>query len=170
MSDNDDKFRESFSKLIRDHAFSFFSWVFGILIVLVPSAIGAGFAINEKLTENNTAKVESLQAENTKLNEEIGKYKDVNNKSIYKTDSPLTTDQAATILDGEVTILVWSLSSYEVTFEFSFAGESSLSMDERYKNGDLTNRVEFEHEGKSYFIVVDDFDEEEVSFTVYEKE
>ena len=170
VTNRDEKFGNKLSALFKEYPFEFFIKLF---IPIFLFAGGSGMWLNEKFNDSKTVENESLKKENESLKKENEKLKeefDIDSNIIYETVTPLKENQSITLLKGEVTILITSISLDDVTFEFSYEGKSYLEMDERWKDGSERRRVPFENEGKSYFIVVNEINDEGVSFSVHFKE
>lgn len=145
------------------------------ILTLISVVIGTVWGINYTTYQDRS---EEVRNDNKRLTQEIKEMKNdlliytslnVEEGLIYQTDEYLYDDESISILNGEVTIIVSTIYEDSVNFEFSFLGKGIQSMSERWKEGSLSQRVEFEYKDKSYFIVVDKLKSGSVKFSVYKK-
>ncbi|MDA2233471.1 MULTISPECIES: hypothetical protein [Bacillus cereus group] len=170
MANRDEKFGNKLSALFKEYPLEF---LLKLCIPIFLFAGGGGIWLNERFNDSKVTENESLKKENESLkreNEKLKKEYDIDGNMIYETANPLKENQSITVLKGKVTILIHDIRPDAVTFEFSYEGKSNLEMDERWKEGSKIHRIPFEHEGKSYFIVVNEINDEGVSFSVHLKE
>lgn len=127
--------------------------------------------VNDATRDKN----ELLTEEVTKLEKEIKSLKSLNGDMqslyrdgiIFKTEKPMSNKDSVTFLNGKVILQVYEIYGDSVEFEFSFEGKQPTDPNERWKLGNIINRIPFEFEGKSYFILINSLNTHFVEFTVY---
>lgn len=151
------QFKDEISILFKNYPLEFISSV--IVAIILPTCSfmlwldDATRDKNELLQE----KIAKLESENKSLKLSTEEMQTLyNNSIIYQTEQPINKNESVVFLNGKV--------------EFSFEGKPQLEMNERWKEGSITNRIPFEFEGKSYFILINRLGVDNVDFSVYLKE
>lgn len=165
------QFKNELSILARNYPLEFFT------ILIIPTIITTSSFILW-VDDATRDKNELLQEKIVKLEDENKSLKLLNadmqilynNRIIYQTEQPVNKNESVAFLNGKVILKVYEIYDESVKFEFSFEGKPQLEMDERWKEGSITNRIPFDFEGKSYFILINRLGKDNVDFSVYLKD
>lgn len=164
-------FKNDISRLFREYPFESIIAFCSLILVLLGTIWGINYTIYldrslEVMNENHR-----LQLEIEDLENELIKYNglDLEEGLIYRTEEYLYEGESISILNGEITIIASSIYQDSINLEFSFLDVGIQSMDERYKEGSISKRVDFKYKGKGYFIVINKLSVGSVKFSVHEK-